>query len=117
MFIYTEKEANNKMNKEFVVINSEIIKEISASVNVSKPNDDDKYEKFTYTIYFKDYDNNMYELSTCDSIVNTLELSVPGLEVRVLSVIEKLLNSDKDLQESFIDAVTNELILLLNKKF
>lgn len=36
MFIYTEKEANNKMNKEFVVINSEIIKEISVSVNVSK---------------------------------------------------------------------------------
>lgn len=117
MFIYVTRKASNKMNREFVVINSEIIKEISASVNILKSNNDDKYKKFTYKIYFKDYDDNVYEISIYNHIVNTLELSTPGLEVRVLCAIEKILNSGKSLQESFEDVVTNELILLLNKEY
>lgn len=114
MFIFVEREDGS--NKNFTVINSNIIKNITVNVDLEKSNKSEVEDKFSYKIYFKDYDDNIYKVSS-SYIVNNTTLGEIGLEVRILRIIEEVLNSNKSLQKSFENEVTDELLLLLNRRY
>lgn len=112
MFIFAQRDDENKEDKGFVVINSEIIKGICVTVDL-ETNTQGGFGVFTYNIHFKDYNNYMYKLSSTSSIINSTNLTVLEIEERLLLIIEKLLNSGKNLQVSFRDMVTNEFESLI----